>query len=109
MLIGIVCEVITETKQEEEIQAGQFFLETHLRDILECYDMNDDECIGRDEFSMWMGNPEVVDALNQFGTDPEGVKTLADILFGDSEKVVHKNGRVSYVANNQVVLRRRAW
>jgi hypothetical protein len=99
MLIGIVCEVISGVKNEEEEQIDNLYLEQNILDILECYDVNDDRVIGRTEFKLWMQNPEVIDALQFFGTDPKGLLALSDVLFDESEKVVGKNGRITHVPN----------
>jgi len=95
MLIGIVCEVIDNVKQGEEEQIDKFFLETNLLDVLECYDMNDDHHIGKKEFDLFMQNPEVIDALHKFGTDPKGLALLSQITFDDSAKM-DESGNISH-------------
>jgi hypothetical protein len=81
MLIGIVCEVIAEVKRHEEEEADNFYLRNNLLDILDCYDKDGDECIGKEEFDLLMTNPEVLDTLQRFGTDADGLTTMAEVIF----------------------------
>jgi len=81
MLIGILCEVVTQVSQTEKAEAEVVFVRNHLLGILECYDTNGDQTIGRGEFNLLMQNIELIEALTRFGTDVAGLFSLADVLF----------------------------
>jgi len=81
MLIGIVCEVITLVKREEEEVAERSYLATNLLDILVCYDKDDDRSIGSNEFELMLNNPEALDTIERFGTDADGLVGLVNVYF----------------------------
>mmetsp|Transcript_25702 Transcript_25702/g.59931 ORF Transcript_25702/g.59931 Transcript_25702/m.59931 type:complete len:939 (+) Transcript_25702:125-2941(+) len=84
MLIGILCQVVAQVFQSEQDAAEVAYLKTHLTGILECYDKNGDRTINRDEFDLLMENPELHECLRKFGTDVNGLVSLADVLFTDT-------------------------
>jgi len=85
MLIGVLCEVVSGVTAEEKEQAEIDFLDNNMRDILDCYDKNEDGKIGRNEFDLLMNNLEVKDLFREFGTDIDTFKELKDSMFSDSE------------------------
>jgi len=86
MLIGILCEVVSKIKEEENSMAETLYLKTSLLDIMECYDRDGDKMIGKQEFELLMMNPEVIEALTRYGTDVEGLKTLSEVIFMEKEE-----------------------
>lgn len=85
MLIGVLCEVVSEVSATEKLQAEQRFLRNNLTDILICYDKNEDGHIGKEEFDLLMKNLEVKELLTQFGTDIDGVKAFKEHMYADAE------------------------
>eukprot|EP00441_Pelagodinium_beii_P035171 CAMPEP_0197629462 /NCGR_PEP_ID=MMETSP1338-20131121/7298_1 /TAXON_ID=43686 ORGANISM="Pelagodinium beii, Strain RCC1491" /NCGR_SAMPLE_ID=MMETSP1338 /ASSEMBLY_ACC=CAM_ASM_000754 /LENGTH=832 /DNA_ID=CAMNT_0043200501 /DNA_START=18 /DNA_END=2516 /DNA_ORIENTATION=+ len=81
MLIGILCEVVTAVSESEKEEAHIAYLKNHLLDILECYDINDDNTIRKHEFDLLMRNLEFREAINNFGADFQDLQTLAEVLF----------------------------
>mmetsp|Transcript_18737 Transcript_18737/g.58894 ORF Transcript_18737/g.58894 Transcript_18737/m.58894 type:complete len:826 (+) Transcript_18737:49-2526(+) len=81
MLIGILCEVVSQVSQSEKEEAEVHFLKNNLLDILECYDSNNDQTIGEEEFDLLMQNIELHECLHRFGTDVSGIISLKDVLF----------------------------
>lgn len=81
MLIGILCEVVSQVSQSEKEEAEVNFLKNNLMDLLECYDRNNDKTIGEDEFDLLMQNIELHECLTRFGTDVSGIIALKDVLF----------------------------
>jgi len=81
MLIGILCEVVSGVTQEETQKSELLTLRSGLMDILECYDADGDNSIGKEEFQMFMQNPEVREALTKFGTDVQGLVSLSEVIF----------------------------
>eukprot|EP00930_Biecheleria_cincta_P025862 TRINITY_DN18340_c0_g1_i1.p1 TRINITY_DN18340_c0_g1~~TRINITY_DN18340_c0_g1_i1.p1 ORF type:complete len:833 (+),score=134.41 TRINITY_DN18340_c0_g1_i1:29-2527(+) len=84
MLIGVICEVVTQVSREETHKNEINYLKSHLLDILECYDVYQDNTIGRNEFHMLMMNLEMREALAKFGTDSDNLEELAEVLFAKS-------------------------
>mmetsp|Transcript_29490 Transcript_29490/g.67967 ORF Transcript_29490/g.67967 Transcript_29490/m.67967 type:complete len:886 (+) Transcript_29490:89-2746(+) len=85
MLIGILCDVVSTISQNEKDAAEVAYLKNHLLCILECYDKNGDRSLSREEFDLLMVNPELHECLNRFGTDVNGLKSLADVWFRCAE------------------------
>jgi len=106
MLIGIVCQVVSEVKEKEDEKAETAFLKYNLLDILECYDKTGDKLINKAEFKMLMNNTDVREVLSKFGTDVKGLQTLADVLF-DSSTVESESGCLSFKEFLGVILRLR--
>lgn len=103
MLIGILCEVVGKVAAHEKDEAEARFLQQNLLVILSCYDKDGDEFLGEKEFDMVMANPEVVELLETFGTDPKGLVTLKEVLFEGS-----KNHRLSFGEVLNTVMRLRS-
>eukprot|EP00929_Paragymnodinium_shiwhaense_P029976 TRINITY_DN17070_c0_g1_i3.p1 TRINITY_DN17070_c0_g1~~TRINITY_DN17070_c0_g1_i3.p1 ORF type:complete len:773 (+),score=135.79 TRINITY_DN17070_c0_g1_i3:191-2509(+) len=104
MLIGILCDVVNGVKADEERMKNMFYLRTNLLDILDCYDKNGDQSIGRAEYQLLMKNPEVVDVLDGFGTDTGGLIQMVDILF-EQETEDSAKGSLSFEEFITVVMR----
>jgi len=104
MLIGIVCEVISKVKQHEDTEADRFYLRTHLLEILDCYDTNNDQCIGRTEFDLLMKNPEILETLREFGTDAAGLIMMSDVIF-EKKTENSKKGKLSFEELIDTVMR----
>merc|ERR1719343_203096 len=81
MLIGILCEVVTEVSRDEQEQATLARLRRTILCLLECYDKNDDHHIGRDEFDLLMANPETSQILRRFEIDSSQLLAMRDVLF----------------------------
>jgi len=90
MLIGILCEVVSQVSQSEKEEAEVAFLKNHVLDILDLYDTNNDQTIGEDEFDLLMQNIELHEYLSRFGTDVTGIISLKEVLFeGKVMGIVH--------------------
>merc|ERR1712232_571201 len=66
------------------------YLQINLLDILECYDTNNDQSLGPDEFQLVMENPEVHEILIKFGADPVALAALKEKFFP------HRSSRLSF-------------
>ncbi|CAK0832590.1 unnamed protein product [Prorocentrum cordatum] len=78
MLVGILCQVVSQVSAHERAAAERSYLETNLLEILECYDRHDRSRLDRDQLDLVFRNPEVHDVLNKFGTDAQGLELLLD-------------------------------
>eukprot|EP00927_Polykrikos_kofoidii_P074250 TRINITY_DN70238_c0_g1_i1.p1 TRINITY_DN70238_c0_g1~~TRINITY_DN70238_c0_g1_i1.p1 ORF type:complete len:709 (+),score=106.70 TRINITY_DN70238_c0_g1_i1:46-2172(+) len=106
MLIGILCEIVADNTREKDIKDSNSYLKNHLLDILECYDKDGDMTLGIEEFRLLTTNPEVINTLQNFGTEVSGLMTLCDVLFAaDTGNSV--SGRMSFEEFIAVVMRLR--
>lgn len=106
MLVGILCDVVSTVKKNEDECKETKEIHEALYGILECYDGDGDQTISKEEFDLLMLNPEVDDILAKFGTDKEGLKILTDITFsGESQR--SKAGYLTFREVIQGVLRMR--
>eukprot|EP00971_Amphidinium_carterae_P010001 197419-Amphidinium_carterae.1 len=83
MLIGILCEVISQVSETEQEEAAVQYLKGTLLELLEVYDKNDDRMIGEDEFDLLMHNPEAHLILTNFGVDAFDLVSMRNLLFAD--------------------------
>merc|ERR1712232_160756 len=81
--IGFICEVATTVTNEDKDAAMMRRLKHDLNSILECYDKNGDQCLGKAEFKLLLQDPEIIDILERFGTDVCDLVSLGDLLFED--------------------------
>mmetsp|Transcript_67390 Transcript_67390/g.197026 ORF Transcript_67390/g.197026 Transcript_67390/m.197026 type:complete len:679 (-) Transcript_67390:178-2214(-) len=106
MLVGILFQVVADVSEAETLKNETYYLRYNLLDILECYDKDGDQTIGKEEFKVLMKNPEVHEILGKFGTDVQDLTTLADVLFEDMT-AESDQGKLSFEELLQVVLRLR--
>lgn len=85
MLIGIVCQVISDVTKTAKDASSKFYLTHSMTDILECYDEENDGLLSRVEFKFLMANPEVCEVLAHSGTDTEALKKLMEVLFDEAD------------------------
>jgi len=87
MLIGIVCEVVSNVSKHEKAEEEARFLKNNLMNILDCYDKDEDQSIGPEEFTTFFNNPEVQNLLGRFGTKVGGILSLKPVLFEQTDKL----------------------
>jgi len=105
MLIGILCTVVSSVSQEEAMKADMASLRSVFMDILECYDKDGDGRFGRQEFHLFMENPEVREVLRKFGTDVAGLVSLSEVIFEEDTDVSSKGGTLDFEELLNVVRR----
>lgn len=59
LLVGVLCDVVSRTKQAEHKNAIAHFVRQRMYEILECHDTDDDGYIEKAEFKLLMENPEM--------------------------------------------------
>jgi hypothetical protein len=85
MLIGILCDVVSQTSKKERDSVAVAQLTHCLREILESHDSDNDGHIQRDEFELLMKNPEMRAILRDVGVDFGNLQSLKHVLFAESE------------------------
>jgi len=83
MLIGVLCEVVSDVAKVEKEDMRVEFVTEKLRLILESLDANCDYKISKEEFRRILQFPAAVVALNDVGVDPEGIVDYADFIFDE--------------------------
>jgi len=86
MLIGILCEVVTETSSEEKEFALRQDLADSVMTILESYDVEDDKSLRKAEFKPLMKNPDLQSILSSHNVDWVDLQKLEDVLFEEDEE-----------------------
>jgi len=82
MLIGVLCEVVTQTANEETEKAKIAEVEEKISDVYKEIDADGSGMISRGEFDMLKENETVKSALRELGIEPKHVFALGDSLFG---------------------------
>jgi len=92
MLIGVLCEVVSEVASAERESILMATVKGGFMDIMSTSGMQicETSMISRHEFAQIIENPRAVKLLTQVGVDPYSLLDLADFLFkeedGDTEK-----------------------
>merc|ERR1719446_45608 len=81
MLIGVLCEVVSKTAEEESEKAKIAEVEEKIGDVYKEIDKDGSGMISREEFDLLQENEVVKDALRDLGIEPKHVFALADSLF----------------------------
>lgn len=83
MLIGIVCDMISEVKRGSLEKQARKDLKHALGCILECYDRNGTGDITKIDFECLLANPEFADIILRIGTEVDSVRKLTERTFKD--------------------------
>jgi len=85
MLIGVLCEVVSETSAREAESAMVSEIREEITAVFLEIDVNGDGTVSKDEFEQMKKNPIVIGALDKVGVKPKHFFALADVLFEPSE------------------------
>jgi len=92
MLIGILCEVLARVTGDEVDISKKQELERQIYELLDCYDLDDNQLLRRTEFHHMMSNPDLKNILGQNDICHEDLLKLEDILFGVEEEALLTEG-----------------
>lgn len=81
MLIGIICEVVTQVSRSEKEESAIQFLRNEVVGILEAHDKDDDRHIHKEEFDLLLQNPDMHWTLTRFGVNVGDLESMKDVLF----------------------------
>jgi voltage-gated sodium channel len=81
MLIGVVCEMVSEVKHGEHEYLAKVTLQSELYDIMDVYDEDGNGTLNKFEFERFIRNVEVMQALHNFNVDIRGLRTLSEMMF----------------------------
>jgi hypothetical protein len=85
MLIGVLCEVVTATADEEKEKIMIQDIREEITGVFEEIDINGDGTVSKDEFEQMTVNPRVKDALLKVGVKPSHFFALSDVMFEPAE------------------------
>ncbi|CAK9067616.1 unnamed protein product [Durusdinium trenchii] len=85
MLIGIVCEVVSEVKREDEEGVAIDFMKEHLRTMLTDLDQDKNENISKSELQSVVEDEKAKVVLSELQVKPEDVIDLTEYLFEQDE------------------------
>jgi hypothetical protein len=101
MLVGTFCNVAIETATQEKDVGEIRYLERHLPGIVECYMGSGSDRINSDRFQLLMKDADVLQTLQDCGTDTDGLLTLSEVLFP------HEDSEISFPEFFSVIVRLR--
>lgn len=85
MLIGILCEVVSEVKREDEEGVAIDFMKEHLRTMLTDLDEDKNENISKKELQAVVEDERAQKVLSELQVKPEDVIDLTEYLFEEDE------------------------
>jgi len=85
MLIGVLCEVVSNVASVEREALAVNFVRVKLSTVLEAMDEDGSGTISESEFMNVLDSKELVTALHEVGVDVEGLTDIAPFLFADDE------------------------
>jgi voltage-gated sodium channel len=85
MLIGVLCEVVTETSNHEAENAMVDLVREEITAVFEQIDTSGDGTVSKEEFNLMKDKVEVREALEKVGVEPKHFFALSDVLFEPSE------------------------
>jgi hypothetical protein len=100
MLVGILVNVHAEIALKEKNGADVAAMTEIVLELMELYNMDDNEIVTKSAFSNLMNNKEMVHALHRFGVDKAGLVLVVEALF---ESV----GEISFMKFLDIVMRLR--
>lgn len=113
LLIGILCDVVSQVTAHERGEAEVAALKGSLLELLELHDKDDDRHVRKEEFDLLMKNPEVRVMLTRFGVDVTDLVALKEFLFehrsvdAHGHVIVNDMEKISFGAFTDIVLRLR--
>lgn len=84
MLVGVLCDVVSQTSRSEKTNADIDFLKSQMETMLEV-DLNCDNLISKDEFHALMQKDEAVQTLIEVGVNLEGLLACEEFIFKNGE------------------------
>lgn len=99
MLIGVLCEVVSEVKSQDQEKIAITFMKHHLRGMLEALDVNNNGRIGKDELADLLTVPLAVRVMEQLEVNPSNLIDMTDSLFEEDADA----GRVQEVTREELM------
>lgn len=109
MLIGVLCEVISQVGTDEREQIAIDTVKDMLESLLQDFnvDANHDSMISKDEFMKILQIKEAGQCLQQVGVDVVSLVDYSDFIFDEEEEGSHSDKKLDFVEFMDLVLQLR--
>jgi len=87
MLIGVLCDVISNVRQAELDNIHVQHLDYEINQLVQSMDMDNDGSISKDEWEKVMHTKEAVIALDAVGVDVASLSGLQEFIFKDTDEL----------------------
>merc|ERR1712060_794481 len=81
MLIGVLCELVTQVKRADDELIAIDFMKQHLRDMLVEFDTDGSGQISRAELQTVVAEPKAIKVLESLNVNPQYLMDLTEPLF----------------------------
>lgn len=89
MLIGVLCEVVSATQQDEKEKAMELEVRERLTSVFMDIDVDGSGKISQNEFELMKENEEIVKTFEDMGIEPQHLMSMGDSIFGmDDEEIM---------------------
>lgn len=99
MLIGVLCELVTQVKRADDESIAIDFMKQHLRDMLVEFDADGDGQISREDLQAVVAAPKAVKVLENLKVNPQYLMDLTEPLF-EADKDA---GRIQEVTREELM------
>eukprot|EP00931_Biecheleriopsis_adriatica_P117502 TRINITY_DN93008_c0_g1_i1.p1 TRINITY_DN93008_c0_g1~~TRINITY_DN93008_c0_g1_i1.p1 ORF type:complete len:597 (-),score=120.51 TRINITY_DN93008_c0_g1_i1:121-1878(-) len=99
MLIGVLCEVISVVKRQDDEKIAVDFMKQHLRGMLMVLDTDSNGQISKEELQMLLDIPSAVTVLRQLEVEPEDLIELTETLYEQDAR----HGKVQEVTREELM------
>jgi hypothetical protein len=87
MLIGVLCDVVTDTAKTEKEEKDRDLVQTKMADVARRLDNDFNEKISYQEFSQIIENKEALEIMVEIGVDPCKCAEFAELFFIEDGKL----------------------
>jgi hypothetical protein len=88
MLIGVLCEVVSEVAEGEREEIRTETLTNKMQEVVDALDSDQNQLLSYKEFTQIMSIPDALSALEEVGVSPVGVVDFAELFFFEDGKPV---------------------
>jgi hypothetical protein len=85
MLLGIVCQVVTRVAEAQSDASSIVEMRSKLKSTMEQMGLDQNACLGMDEFRKLFEEPAMVHALSEIGIDVIALVECAELLFDNED------------------------
>merc|ERR1711879_409354 len=105
MLVGILCEVVSQVAQREKDSMSMLFIKEKVVETLMAIDTNGDFEISKAEFMQIIEHPTAVDALTEASVDVVALVDIADVIFCSDRSGVEFEQTLDFDAFMSIVMK----
>eukprot|EP00930_Biecheleria_cincta_P025060 TRINITY_DN1787_c0_g1_i2.p1 TRINITY_DN1787_c0_g1~~TRINITY_DN1787_c0_g1_i2.p1 ORF type:complete len:689 (-),score=156.56 TRINITY_DN1787_c0_g1_i2:135-2180(-) len=99
MLIGVLCEVVSQVKKSDDEKIAIDFMKQYLRQMLVDLDTDENGQISKEELKEVVNRPRAIEVLNSLEVNPRYVMDVTEKLFEEDKEA----GRVQEVTREELM------